>query len=75
MHISCEQIDFGEYHAEKARGSGGNVRDLQVLQALDKFYPYRYRDGLAADTLKYVSKNVVCLKSTTHVFSIFFSEA
>ncbi|CAB0015723.1 unnamed protein product, partial [Nesidiocoris tenuis] len=46
------QIDFGEYHAEKARGSGGNVRDLQVLQALDKFYPYRYRDGLAADTLK-----------------------
>ncbi|XP_024084536.1 uncharacterized protein CG43867 isoform X3 [Cimex lectularius] len=46
------QIDFGEYHAEKARGSGGNVRDLQVLQALDKFYPYRYRDGLAQDTLK-----------------------
>uniref|UniRef100_A0A0K8SBX6 Pleckstrin y domain-containing family H member 1 n=4 Tax=Lygus hesperus TaxID=30085 RepID=A0A0K8SBX6_LYGHE len=46
------QIDFGEDHAEKARGSGGNVRDLQVLQALDKFYPYRYRDGLASDTLK-----------------------
>ncbi|KAL1138524.1 hypothetical protein AAG570_008587 [Ranatra chinensis] len=46
------QIDFGEYHTDKGRGSGGNVRDLQVIQALDKFYPYRYRDGLSPECLK-----------------------
>ncbi|XP_039294127.1 uncharacterized protein CG43867-like [Nilaparvata lugens] len=46
------QIDFGDYNVEKGRGSGGSSRDLQVLQALDKFYPYRYRDNLAPDTLK-----------------------
>lgn len=46
------QIDYGDYNVEKGRGSGGSSRDLQVLQALDKFYPYRYRDNLAPDTLK-----------------------
>ncbi|XP_014285092.1 uncharacterized protein CG43867 isoform X4 [Halyomorpha halys] len=46
------QIDFGEYHADKGRGSGGGMRDLQVIQALDKFYPYRYRDMLTPDLLK-----------------------
>lgn len=25
-----------------------------ILQAVDKFYPYRYRDGLSPDALKYV---------------------
>lgn len=48
------QIDFGEFHTDKGRGSGGNLKDLHVLQALDKFYPYRHRDGLTPDALKYV---------------------
>nr|XP_018897764.1 PREDICTED: uncharacterized protein CG43867 isoform X3 [Bemisia tabaci] len=46
------QIDFGEYNCDKGRGSGAMARDLIVLQALDKFYPYRYRDGLSSEALK-----------------------
>ncbi|XP_054260935.1 uncharacterized protein CG43867 isoform X1 [Macrosteles quadrilineatus] len=46
------QIDFGEFHTDKGRGSGSNMKDLHVLQALDKFYPYRYRDNLTPDALK-----------------------
>lgn len=45
------QIDVGEYNPDKGRGSGGNNAH-HVLQALDKFYPYRYRDGLTQDGLK-----------------------
>lgn len=52
--MKCFQIDFGEFHTDKGRGSGGNLKDLHVLQALDKFYPYRHRDGLTPDALKYV---------------------
>ncbi|XP_050526156.1 uncharacterized protein CG43867 isoform X3 [Daktulosphaira vitifoliae] len=48
------QIDFGEFYCEKNRGSGGNTKDLQVLQALDKFYPYRYRDGASQETIKHL---------------------
>ncbi|XP_067011816.2 uncharacterized protein CG43867 [Anabrus simplex] len=48
------QIDFGEYNSDKGRGSGGVSGNPhhQVLQALDKFYPYRYKDGLTQDELK-----------------------
>ncbi|XP_063217815.1 uncharacterized protein CG43867 isoform X3 [Bacillus rossius redtenbacheri] len=47
------QIDFGEYNSEKGRGSGGvGGNPHQVLQALDKFYPYRYKDGLSPDELR-----------------------
>ncbi|XP_065213244.1 uncharacterized protein CG43867 isoform X3 [Planococcus citri] len=53
------QIDFGEFNSEKGRGSGSggagsssNSKDLMILQAVDKFYPYRYRDGLSPDSLK-----------------------
>ncbi|XP_033611575.1 uncharacterized protein CG43867 isoform X4 [Cryptotermes secundus] len=48
------QIDFGEYNADKGRGSGGVAGSLHhlVLQALDKFYPYRYKDGLTPDQLR-----------------------
>ncbi|XP_034239350.1 uncharacterized protein CG43867 isoform X3 [Thrips palmi] len=45
------QIDVGEFNPDKGRGSGGNNAH-HVLQALDKFYPYRYRDGLTQDGLK-----------------------
>lgn len=45
------QIDVGEYNPDKGRGSGGNSAH-HVLQALDKFYPYRYRDGLTQEGLK-----------------------
>lgn len=49
------QIDLGEYNPEKGRGSGGTAghpHHHHVLQALDKFYPYRYRDGLTQEGLK-----------------------
>ncbi|XP_038119888.1 uncharacterized protein CG43867 isoform X4 [Culex quinquefasciatus] len=38
------QIDMGDFAADKAK--------TVSLQALDKFYPYRYRDALTADGLK-----------------------
>lgn len=46
------QIDFGEYNSEKGRGSGGGQGHNCVLAALDKFYPYRYRDVLSPEGLK-----------------------
>ncbi|XP_044728527.1 uncharacterized protein CG43867 isoform X4 [Chrysoperla carnea] len=47
------QIDFGEYNTDKGRGSGGQGNpNHSVLCALDKFYPYRYRDALSPDGLK-----------------------
>lgn len=49
------KIDFGEFHCDKNRGSGGTTKDLQVLQALDKFYPFRYRDGASQEAIKYVN--------------------
>ncbi|XP_050441281.1 uncharacterized protein CG43867 isoform X2 [Adelges cooleyi] len=48
------QIDFGEFYCDKNRGSGGTTKDLQVLQALDKFYPYRYRDGASQEAIKHL---------------------
>ncbi|XP_055545921.1 uncharacterized protein CG43867 isoform X5 [Wyeomyia smithii] len=38
------QIDLGDYAADKSKTNS--------LQALDKFYPYRYRDALTPDGLK-----------------------
>ncbi|XP_018342452.1 PREDICTED: uncharacterized protein CG43867 isoform X2 [Trachymyrmex septentrionalis] len=47
------QIDFGEYNNDKARGSGpGSNPHHLVLQALDKFYPLRYRANITADQLR-----------------------
>ncbi|XP_029175584.1 uncharacterized protein CG43867 isoform X2 [Nylanderia fulva] len=47
------QIDFGEYNNDKARGSGpGSNPHHLVLQALDKFYPIRYRSNITADQLR-----------------------
>ncbi|XP_011499249.1 PREDICTED: uncharacterized protein CG43867 [Ceratosolen solmsi marchali] len=47
------QIDCGEYNIEKARGSGSsNNPHHLVLQALDKFYPIRYRSNITADHLR-----------------------
>lgn len=56
------QIDIGDYAStEKARatsslgsgggGAGGGAQSA-ALQALDKFYPYRYRDALSPEQLK-----------------------
>lgn len=42
------QIDIGDYSTDKSRGSSVSAS----LQALDKFYPYRYRDALTAEQLK-----------------------
>ncbi|XP_029045588.1 uncharacterized protein CG43867 isoform X9 [Osmia bicornis bicornis] len=47
------QIDFGEYNNDKARGSGpGSNPHHLVLQALDKFYPIRYRTNITAEQLR-----------------------
>ncbi|XP_078038337.1 uncharacterized protein CG43867 isoform X3 [Augochlora pura] len=47
------QIDFGEYNNDKARGSGpGSNPHHLVLQALDKFYPVRYRTNITTDQLR-----------------------
>ncbi|XP_016914920.1 uncharacterized protein CG43867 isoform X6 [Apis cerana] len=47
------QIDFGEYNNDKARGSGpGSNPHHLVLQALDKFYPVRYRTNITAEQLR-----------------------
>ncbi|KOC70571.1 Uncharacterized protein WH47_03587 [Habropoda laboriosa] len=47
------QIDFGEYNNDKARGSGpGSNPHHLVLQALDKFYPGRYRTNITAEQLR-----------------------
>jgi len=57
IHYSAQslilQIDFGEYNNDKARGSGpGSNPHHLVLQALDKFYPIRYRANITADQLR-----------------------
>lgn len=41
------QIDMGDFVSEKSRTTSS-----ASLQALDKFYPYRYRDALTSDQLK-----------------------
>ncbi|XP_046382604.1 uncharacterized protein CG43867 isoform X5 [Ischnura elegans] len=45
------QIDFGEYNADRCRGSGGTSGNPhhQAQQVLDKFYPIRYREGITPD--------------------------
>jgi hypothetical protein len=60
--LPCFSDRLGEFNSEKGRGSGGtggygtgsttNSKDLMILQAVDKFYPYRYRDGLSPEALK-----------------------
>ncbi|XP_037934744.1 uncharacterized protein CG43867 isoform X2 [Teleopsis dalmanni] len=49
------QIDMGDYSHEKSRGGTTNVG----LKALDKFYPYRYRDALTADQLKEIQELLI----------------
>lgn len=56
---STLQIDFGEYNNDKARGSGpGSNPHHLVLQALDKFYPLRYRTNITAEQLRQAFKTV-----------------
>ena len=45
------QIDMGDY-SEKLRGSANPGGVPAALQALDKFYPYRYRDAMTTEALK-----------------------
>lgn len=52
------QIDIGDYSStDKGRNTGGggsstNTAISASLQALDKFYPYRYRDAMTPEQLK-----------------------
>ncbi|XP_057332252.1 uncharacterized protein CG43867 isoform X3 [Microplitis mediator] len=47
------QIDFGEYNHDKIRGSGpANNPSHLILQALDKFFPIRYRSNISTDQLR-----------------------
>lgn len=50
------QIEYGEYSMERSQGRTGNL----TLTAIDKFYPYRYRDGLTQQRLKYVYHKINC---------------
>ncbi|XP_031629061.1 uncharacterized protein CG43867 isoform X3 [Contarinia nasturtii] len=48
------QIDMSDYVTEKNR-----MTTSISLQVIDKFYPYRYRDGLTSDELKQLQEKVV----------------
>ncbi|EEB20222.1 conserved hypothetical protein [Pediculus humanus corporis] len=42
------QIEYGEYSIERSQGRSGNL----LHQAVNDFYPYRYRDGLSPQKMK-----------------------
>ncbi|XP_032788772.1 pleckstrin homology domain-containing family H member 2 isoform X2 [Daphnia magna] len=48
------QIDGGDYNAERGRGSGGSSGHLHqgAMQALERFIPRRYKDGISQEELK-----------------------
>lgn len=50
------QIDMGDYTLEKFRGSANGPTSLQ---ALDKFYPYRYRDACTAEAVKNIQETFI----------------
>ncbi|XP_073830590.1 uncharacterized protein CG43867 isoform X9 [Musca autumnalis] len=49
------QIDMGDYSHEKSKSATTNVG----IKALDKFYPYRYRDALNPDQLKDIQESLI----------------
>lgn len=50
------QIDGGDYNPERGRGSGGSSGHLHqgAMQALERFIPRRYKDGISQEELKSV---------------------
>lgn len=48
------QIDMGDYVTEKNR-----MTTSTSLQVMDKFYPYRYRDGLTSDEMKQLQEKII----------------
>uniref|UniRef100_A0A1I8MRF8 Plekhh1 n=1 Tax=Musca domestica TaxID=7370 RepID=A0A1I8MRF8_MUSDO len=49
------QIDMGDYSHEKSKSATTNVG----IKALDKFYPYRYRDALNPEQLKDIQESLI----------------
>ncbi|KNC25192.1 Uncharacterized protein FF38_08264, partial [Lucilia cuprina] len=49
------QIDMGDYSHEKSKSATTNVG----IKALDKFYPYRYRDALNPEQLKDIQELLI----------------
>ncbi|KAM7350172.1 uncharacterized protein CG43867 isoform 4-T5 [Cochliomyia hominivorax] len=49
------QIDMGDYSHEKSKSATPNVG----IKALDKFYPYRYRDALNPEQLKEIQELLI----------------
>uniref|UniRef100_A0A1A9VRA7 PH domain-containing protein n=1 Tax=Glossina austeni TaxID=7395 RepID=A0A1A9VRA7_GLOAU len=49
------QIDMGDYSHEKTKTTTANVG----IKALDKFYPYRYRDALNPEQLKDIQELLI----------------
>ena len=49
------QIDSGDYNPDRARGSGGSGGHIHqgAMQALERFIPRRYKDGISQEELKY----------------------
>uniref|UniRef100_T1J612 PH domain-containing protein n=1 Tax=Strigamia maritima TaxID=126957 RepID=T1J612_STRMM len=54
LAVLLAQIEFGDYNAEKSRGSGGTPANTQhqSQQAMDRFYPQRYRESMSTEELK-----------------------
>ncbi|XP_055323224.1 uncharacterized protein CG43867 isoform X8 [Sitodiplosis mosellana] len=48
------QIDMGDYVTDKNR-----MTTSISLQVIDKFYPYRYRDGLSSDEMKQLQEKII----------------
>lgn len=50
------QIDSGDYNPERGRGSGGSSghNHQGSMQAMERFMPKRYKDGITSEESKYV---------------------
>ncbi|XP_055387126.1 uncharacterized protein CG43867-like [Condylostylus longicornis] len=51
------QIDMGDYSVEKSKGPANNTNTS--LHALDKFFPYRYRDAMSSKQLKEIQELLI----------------
>lgn len=59
------QIDMGDYSPEKCKmstttsSSSASMTNTPSVQALDKFYPYRYRDSLNTEGIKEIQEVLI----------------
>lgn len=67
------QIDGGDYNAERGRGSGGSSGHLHqgAMQALERFIPRRYKDGISQEELKYAITSLKWPRFVTNLGNMF----